>query len=114
MLRLIIVWVIVLVLSSIVLARNGGGAGEMIVTWGFFLTIPALIALWGLSLVERVGSQWIGNMPIVIGVIIAAGLPAMCVLFFKSQMGWDVILQGVLPIALIFGSAWALSPRFVS
>ena len=114
MVRLLVVWAVILVLGSIVLARGGGGLGELIITWGFFLTIPALVVLWILSLVERFGANWFSNMPIVLGVLIAVAIPAICAVFYRQQMGWDVILQAVMPISAIFGTAWALSPRIIS
>lgn len=113
MLRLLIVWGTVLVLGSLILSRNGGGLLELVLTWGFFLTIPALCVLFGFSVVERIGLNWSPNMPILLGAFIAVAIPAGCAIFFRQQMGWDVILQAVLPISIILGAAWAYSPRII-
>ena len=113
MLRLLVVWTIVLVVGSMILSRNGGGFGEMVLTWGFFLSIPALIILWLLSQIERLGANWFENMPMVVGLGVAALIPIGCAAFYRQQMGWDVILQAVVPISAVLGLAWAFSPRMI-
>ena len=107
------VWIVTFVWACIILGGSQGFA-ETFVLGGMFLTLPALLILFLFVCVENMFIDTVPKMPWIIGILIAIGIPAACAAFLPEKTGWDVIIQAILPVTLVLGISWAISPQLIA
>lgn len=107
-LRFVVVWLAALTIASAIAGKDGGFV-VIFTTYGFLMTLPAIIAFAAAAVIEKLLEKKIGKFSALSGVLVGATVPLTLYLIAPNKQNALSGMVFIAPISVGAGLLWSVS-----